>query len=119
MTRDYYAQITSPDQAQSDSEHEEEPVANAPSSAPMAADMSNEVESGGPGEWENGEGGPSNVSGDEGSNPDGTTKRRRRGAVTKEGPTVYRLIKPVIRSIKEATATESAYFIHTWEEANP
>jgi hypothetical protein len=102
LTRDYYAHVTSPDQAHSESEHEDEPVA---ASAAMIADTSNEIDGVEAGDWEEGEAGPSNGSLDGASNADGT-KRRRRGAATKEGPTVYRLIKPVMKAIREAKAKE-------------
>lgn len=32
--------------------------------------------------------------------------KRRRGAYMKDGPTVYKLIKPVLKAIKEAKARE-------------
>ena len=50
-------------------------------------------------------GGPSNASADgEENTPGGRFKKR--GSYMKEGPTVYKLVKPIMKAIKDAQSRE-------------
>ena len=82
-------------------EDEEEPKEE--SAAPGdAADTSAEVEDVDMGE------GPSNASADGESTAGATSSRlgKKRGGYMREGPTVYKLVKPVLKTIKEAKSKE-------------
>ena len=52
------------------------------------------------------QGGPSATSADGESNAAGGRTIRRRGTYMKDGPTVYKLIKPVLKAIKDAKSRE-------------
>ena len=49
-------------------------------------------------------GGPSSMNGD--SVGLSSAKNARRGAYMKDGPTVYKLVKPVLKSIRDARSRE-------------
>ncbi len=104
MTRTFYSEVTNPDKAESDSEAEvDEP------SVPMRIETSGEGEGEGEGEdvdMEINAGGPSATSADGESNVGGGRFIKKRGSYMKDGPTVYKLVKPVLKAIKEAKARE-------------
>lgn len=92
MTRTFYTDMTTTDKvAESDSENEEPTVA-------VRAEMSVEPE-------DVDMGGPSTGSADGDSNTGGRQPKRR-GTYMKDGPTVYKLLKPVLKAIKETQAKE-------------
>jgi len=100
MTRTFYDHVTIPDQPGSDSEGEAEP--NEPS-VPMRASVSVEVED------SRGDAvmiAPFGTSADGESNAEGSRFIKKRGTYLKDGPSVYKLIKPVLKAIKEAKARE-------------
>lgn len=100
MVRTFYTNITSPETQEPDSEPEGEIEVKAEAPA-MALDDSNEgmldddVDMGGPSGSADGE-----------SNAGGSRSARKRGTYMRDGPTVYKQVKPVIKSIKEAKARE-------------
>jgi len=105
MTRTFYSNVTSPEDPESDSEPEvDEPsVPMRPDTSgegeEMDLDLGNEVDMGG----------PSTESADGESNAGGVGKPpRKRGSYMKDGPTVYKLVKPVLKAIKEAKSLELA-----------
>jgi hypothetical protein len=56
-------------------------------------------------------GGPSGASADGGEGDatgaqQGSGRFRKRGSYMKDGPTVYKLVKPILKAIKEASAKE-------------
>lgn len=103
MTRTFQNKVTQPDVHHSDSEDEPAPGPSDTrrgSSAMKLASASVEVEEE---DVEMG-GGPSNAS------MDGSTMEskgiRRRGTYMKDGPTVYKLVKPVLKAIRDARSRE-------------
>jgi len=51
-------------------------------------------------------GGPSNASADGEEHTPGGGRFKKRGSYMKEGPTVYKLVKPILKAIKEAQSKE-------------
>lgn len=116
LVRNFYTDSTNPQKAESDSEPEEEPTAEVVMEEEMGEDGDADGDADGDGEGE-GEGdaeaevemdangaGPS----DPGLTRGGRVRRmRRRGGYMKDGPTVYKLVKPVLKAIKDAKARES------------
>lgn len=86
MTRLYYAEKTNPDKhgddSESDAEGEHHPTSRAGTLQPDA---------------------DGSTHGEEGSQ---WSKRKKGPYAIKEGPTVYKLIKPVLKSVKEAKSNE-------------
>jgi hypothetical protein len=93
ITRTFYENITHPGEADPDSEHDEPTVP-----MPNQGDVSMEAD--GDGERE-GTRGISEI----GDVESGAAKRQRKGYV-REGPTVYKLVKPVMKAIKDAHSLE-------------
>ncbi|ORX41076.1 Bromodomain-containing protein [Kockovaella imperatae] len=107
------AKIESESEAEAEPEPEEEeeapPMDREVSRDSGMADTSMEVDEGDVGGQE---GGPSNASMDGESQTGGAgssgRKGIKRGAYMKDGPTVYKLVKPVLRMIKEAKARDGS-----------
>ena len=95
IVRTYYANITNPGEAEPDSEHEDGPGAggsSAPPDVPMDVDVERPV----------GRGKSESVEGESAA----AAAQRKKGGYMREGPTVYKLIKPVLKSIKDAKSLE-------------
>ena len=98
MTRTFYIEATSPNKAESDSE----PEAREPSlllhaeGSGVGEEMDVQVD----------KRLPSPASANGGSNTENARFTPRRGIYTKGGPTVYKLVKPVLRAIKEARSRQ-------------
>ena len=106
MTRVFYSSITSPDQkGESDSEHEQETEVGhkdvkteEPRSVSMIPkDSEDDIDMGGP---------SNSVDGDSSADP-ASRLGKKRGSYMKDGPTVYKLIKPVLKLIRDAKSKES------------
>ncbi|KAK8850478.1 hypothetical protein IAR55_004396 [Kwoniella newhampshirensis] len=138
MTRTFYSQITSPEthKDEPDSEAEPDPPSKAPSHQPgpsvppqMTSSLTAKAEALTPGadEEADAEGedvdvdmdaegevdmarpSTASVDGDESGAGGGLGKPvRKRGSYMRDGPTVYKLIKPVLRAIKEAKARDGS-----------
>ena len=109
ITKSYYDAATGPAKVEPESEAEpKEESAPAPSAEPESparsarGDTSMEVDDV---EAPPMEVGPSN-SADGDSYAGGGRSGRKRGTYMKDGPTVYKLVKPVLKAIKEAQAQE-------------
>lgn len=94
MTRTFYENIINPGEADPDSEHDEPTVP-----MPNQGDIS--MEAGGE---RDGTRGISEI----GDSESVAVKRQRKGYV-RDGPTVYKLVKPVMKAIKEAHSLEYVY----------
>ena len=113
MTKGFYGSATTAAKIESDSEHEDEPM--EPQGASMSRDLSGrgdtsmEVDDGDAGGLGAGPSGTS-VDGDStagaGGGSGSTRRGLKRGSYMKDGPTVYKLVKPVLKIIKEAKAKE-------------
>ncbi|WVQ63277.1 uncharacterized protein L199_001428 [Kwoniella botswanensis] len=138
MTRVYYTTITSPDKVKEESDSEGEhdlprgatmqPTASAEGYAEAGAEADadgEEVDEDAEGEADlegdvhmadtpnkmEGDGNESsstNPVGAAGGVPEKVKRTRRRGQYMKDGPSVYKLIKPVLRAIKEARAKDGS-----------
>lgn len=100
VVRTFYADITNPGEAEPDSDHEEltssvPPNADGAATTAAQADVSMDVDE---------EHDPRGVS--EGMDGESGMSKKKRGGYMREGPTVYKLIKPVLKSIKEAKSLE-------------
>lgn len=89
--RTYYANITNPGEAEPDSDHEDGAGAGESSVPP---DVQMEVDGGRDGR------------GISESMDTEAAAQRKKGGYMREGPTVYKLIKPVLKSIKDAKSLE-------------
>lgn len=96
IVRTFYANITNPGEAEPDSEHEDGPGAGG-SSAPPDPPMDVDVEQVGVGR-----GISESIEGESAA----AAAQRKKGGYMREGPTVYKLIKPVLKSIKDAKSLE-------------
>lgn len=108
MTRNYYALQTTPDKPDSDSDAEQEGEPKAEATPDVPEDTFNgygdeDVDMSGAGPSEAGD---ADGAGDMDSLGIKTNATRKRGSYMKDGPTVYKLIKPVLRAIKEARSHE-------------
>ena len=102
MVRTFHLSVTHPDKKDTDSEAEPDG-----SSVPMRVSVSGEAEEEGEdADVEVDRGGRSNASADGESNTDGRSMKKQRGTYMKDGPTVYKLVKPVLKVIKDAKARE-------------
>lgn len=86
VLRTFYANITNPGEAEPDSDHEE-------AAPPVQAEsVERELSHGARGESETADGGSGAI--------------KKRGKYMSEGPTTYKLLKPVLKAIKDARSTE-------------
>lgn len=106
--RTFYANITNPGEAEPDSDHEEAASSVPPpaaSATPVQADISMEVDD------------EVDLRGtSEGMDGESAMSKKRRGGYMREGPTVYKLLKPVLKSIKDAKSLEWVFNHRTWSE---
>ncbi|WVQ95513.1 hypothetical protein IAU59_002610 [Kwoniella sp. CBS 9459] len=118
MTRTYYASVTSPEKAKDDSESEgehEQPSTSRRNTTRSAEPAVPKEEDDGDVDAE----GEDDPEGDvdmeatpqaDGEDAPASTGRagRKRGSYMKDGPSVYKLIKPVLKSIKEAKSNDGS-----------
>lgn len=91
MTRTFYSNITSPGEAEPDSDHEDGGAADTSIQADVSMEVDDEPEGRG-------------VS--EAVDEESAAAKKKRGGYMREGPTTYKLIKPVLKAIKEAESLE-------------
>ncbi|WRT70655.1 uncharacterized protein IL334_007653 [Kwoniella shivajii] len=129
MTRVYYSNIANPgkkDESDSEGEHDSRSLSRGITMQPTISaegydddqDAEGEVDPEGEGEGEGdiemGEPLSTNVDGTASGNENLTLaglprkRQRRKGAYMKDGPSVYKLIKPVLRAIKETRAKDGS-----------
>lgn len=109
MTRTFYSQQTTPDKPDSDSDAEQEGEPKVEPTPDVDEDGfdgygDGDVDMSGAGPSEAGDG--TDGHGDADSTGVRSSVPRKRGTYMKDGPTVYKLIKPVLKAIKEARSVE-------------
>ncbi|WWC72539.1 uncharacterized protein I206_106501 [Kwoniella pini CBS 10737] len=126
MTRVYYADVLNPDrvkeESDSEGEHDVGSTSHVQPTSATSVEVGAEVEGEGDAEGEDeevdaeGEVDPEGdiemeditTTGNTSGVPTKIKRVRRRGAYMKDGPSVYKLIKPVLRAIKEAKARDGS-----------